>query len=290
MLFPTNTIYINFGGLQQAWESQKTRKLTGSLLISGFLLALFLIELKRLGLLPGPLSHIVPNSHFYAVNFAFTLLLGVEVIGLIFALVHSVANSVGKQLEILSLILLRDSFKEFIYFNEPIIWSDIQESVLHILSDTGGAIVVFLLLGMYYKMQTHQKITSEEQEQKRFVGYKKMVSILLLVTFTVIGLYDFTLFLTNQNPFDFFNTFYTILIFSDILIVLISLQYSSSYHIVFRNSGFALITVLIRLALTSPAYFNVGLALTACLFALGLTYSYNKYAPFISESNNRINK
>lgn len=280
------TMYNVLDSVEETWESQKAKKLIGSLLVAGFLLALILIELKRQGFLSTSLSHVIPDNHFYAVNFSFTLLLGVEVISLIFALVHSVANSVGKQLEILSLILLRDSFKEFIYFDEPIIWSDIQEPVFHILADTGGAITVFLLLGVYYKMQTHRWITQEQQEQRRFVNYKKLVSILLLLTFTTVGGYDFALFILDKNPFDFFNTFYTILIFSDILIVLISLQYSSNYHSVFRNSGFALITVLIRLALTAPAYFNVGLALVACLFALGLTYAYNKYASVISDSKN----
>jgi len=281
------SVYVKFSDLEQIWESRKTRKLIGSLLVFGFLLALFLIELKRQGFLAEKFSHIVPDSHFYAVNFAFTLLLGVEVIGLIFALVQSVANSVGKQLEILSLILLRDSFKEFIYFDEPIIWADIQEPVFHILADTGGAILVFFLLGVYYKMQTHRRITKQEKEQRRFISYKKIVSIILLLSFTGVGIYDFILYILDRNPFDFFNTFYTILIFSDILIVLISLQYSSNYYTVFRYSGFALITVLIRLALTAPPYFNVGLALTACFFAIGLTYSYNKYKPVISQKNSK---
>ena len=77
----------------------------------------------------------------------------------------------------------------------------------------------------------------------------------------------------------------TVLIFADVLMVLISLRYSTTYHIVFRNSGFAVATVLIRLALIAPAPVNALLGIASALFALGLTVAYNTFAPVIrSES------
>ena len=58
---------------------------------------------------------------------------------------------------------------------------------------------------------------------------------------------------------------------TDILIVLISECFHPSFYTVFRNSGFALSTMLIRMALAAPPYFNVLLGIAAALFAILLT-------------------
>jgi hypothetical protein len=75
-----------------------------------------------------------------------------------------------------------------------------------------------------------------------------------------------------------------VLIFTDILVVLVSLRYSSEYRVVFRYSGFAAATVLIRLALTAPPYVNAALGFGAALFALGLTLAYNAFSPVLAPS------
>jgi hypothetical protein len=61
--------------------------------------------------------------------------------------------------------------------------------------------------------------------------------------------------------------------------VLISLRYSASYHVVFRNSGLAVATVLLRLALTAPPPWSGLLGVVALVFALGLTLAYGRIAP-----------
>jgi hypothetical protein len=61
------------------------------------------------------------------------------------------------------------------------------------------------------------------------------------------------------------------------------MRYSSSYHVVFRNSGLAVSTVLLRMGLSAPPYFNVMLGILATLFALGLTLAYNRFAPLLGK-------
>jgi hypothetical protein len=85
----------------------------------------------------------------------------------------------------------------------------------------------------------------------------------------------------------FFNTFYTVLIFSDVLIVLISLRYSATYHVVFRNSGYAAATVMIRLALAGPRYLGTALGVAAALYNLGVAAAYNYVTPAVQESYKR---
>jgi hypothetical protein len=77
--------------------------------------------------------------------------------------------------------------------------------------------------------------------------------------------------ITGTEQTDFLHGFYTILILSDILVVLISQCYQPSFFAVFRNSGFALSTLIIRIALAAPPFYNVLLGLSAALFAILLT-------------------
>ena len=277
-----------FNALEHFWEHKRTKRTAANVLIITFLVALTLIEFCRRGWLPVELAAIMPSSHFYAINIAFSMLLGLEVIGLVFSLANSVSDSVGKQFEILSLILLRQSFEEFIYFNEPLVWVETSKPVLHILSNAGGGLLIFLLLGLYYKLQKHRVITQSSVTTADFIASKKLVSLLLLIIFIGIGITDLSFYLSGQPPFDFFAIFYTALVFSDVLLVLVSLRYSSSYEILFRNSGFAVATVVVRLALTAPPFFNVLLGVGAMVFAIGITFAYNgfkqtdvtKFSPF----------
>lgn len=47
--------------------------------------------------------------------------------------------------------------------------------------------------------------------------------------------------------------------------------FQPGFYAVFRNSGFALSTMIIRIALAAPPFYNVLLAITAAVFAILLT-------------------
>jgi hypothetical protein len=269
-----------FDALEAFWENPRTQRFSANLLIVTFILTLIIIELRRRGFLPDALKSVFPDSHFFAVSIAFTMLLGIEILGLVFSVARSVSESLGKQFEILSLILLRQSFKEFIYFDEPIEWQKVSEPVMHILSDTGGALAIFAMLAFYNRIQLHRPVVMDANERLKFIAAKKLVGLLLLLIFISVGLNDLARSFAGLPTYDFFATFYTILVFSDVLLVLVSLRYSPNYLILFRNSGFAVATVIIRLALTAPAYINVLLGVAAAFFAVGVTIAYNVSSSF----------
>jgi hypothetical protein len=266
-----------FDPLHAFWEHPRTQRTVAGVLAVVFVLGLGLIELNRQGLLPGTLGRLTPTSHFGAVNLAFTLVLVLEVIGFIFALPCSVSKSVGKQLEILALILLRNSFKELIHFGEPIELAGHMDALYRIAADGTGALLIFLALGFYYRVLRHAPTITDPVDRYRFVATKKAVSLVLLVVFVATGGYDLWLMVSGGHPFEFFEAFYTVLIFSDILLVLVSHQYLPAFHAVFRNSGYALSTLLMRLALAAPAYVNAAIGVGAAAFAVVLTLVYNAY-------------
>ena len=85
-----------------------------------FIAALFTIELNRQGWLPQVWATALPSNHFHAISMAFTVVLVLEVVSLVFTLPCSFSRSLGKQFEILALIFMRNAFKELAFFPEPL--------------------------------------------------------------------------------------------------------------------------------------------------------------------------
>ncbi|MBU1247326.1 MAG: hypothetical protein KKB70_01400 [Proteobacteria bacterium] len=275
----TAATYI-FDPLHSFWESDRNQRAVAGVLIAVFLSTLVAIELKRQGLLPVWLDALPTKSHFYAVNVAFSLVLILEVISLIFTVPCSISKSVGKQFEILALILLRGTFKKLIELPEPIDISGHTDVLFTIGADALGAVAIFALLGVFRVMIRQDSGMKKGEMLFRYVAAKKIVALALLGIFIGMGIGMLWDLYTGGDTHDFFGAFYTVLIFSDILLVLIAQRFLPRFRAVFRNSGFALATLLIRLALTAPDYWNVILGVSAPVFAVLLTLVYNQfYAP-----------
>jgi len=279
---PMNRIYhwatYAFDPLHHFWEKDSTQRTVAGILIFVFLAALAVIEMKRQGWISGGAAALIPTNHFLAINLAFTLVLILEVVSLIFTLPCSISKAVGKQFEILALILLRSAFKTLADFPEPIAITGHEEELWILLCDGGGAIAIFALLGAYTMLRRNLDDTlSRGHTLFRFVAAKKLVALVMLVVFLGMGVKNCMLLLSGQHPFHFFKSFYTVLIFSDIMLVLIAQRFLPAFKAVFRNSGFALATLLIRLALTAPPYYNVGIGIASAVFACLLTLVYNTF-------------
>lgn len=261
-----------FDPLHHYWEHERMHRKISVLLVLFFLFSLLAIELKRQGILPPGLAAMVPGNHFYAIQAAFTVVLILEIISLIFTLPCSFSQSVGKQFEILSLILMRNAFKELSNLPEPITFAGNEDAILRILSDGFGALLLFALLGAYYRIQPlHQGDPGKPDDLFSFVAAKKGIALILLGIFLYMGADTIFQALAGREHPDFFHGFYTLLIITDILVVLIAQCFQPSFYSVFRNSGFALSTLIIRLALAAPPYYNVLLGSAAAIFAIAMT-------------------
>jgi hypothetical protein len=271
-----------FDAIEARWEGPGLRRLFAAVLVVGFLGTLVAAEAAQLGWLPAPVRLRVPHGHYVAVELALYLLLAWEVVGLVLGLAQSVANSAGKQFEIFSLILLRHSFEEFARFGEPLAWGEVREAALRIVVNGFGALAIFVVLGLYYAVQPHTPISGDARVRESFVATKKLVALVLLAIFGWLAITT-----GGRQRGSFFESFYTVLVFADVLLVLLPLRYSAAYHVVFRNSGFAVATVLLRLGLTAPPFYNVALGLAAALFALALSVASRRFAPVLREVEER---
>ena len=269
-----------FDWLHSAWERAATQRRVALCILWVYLLSLLGVELKRMGILPPWLAAITPHSHFYAIHLAFTLILGLEVMSLILAIPSSLSQSMGKQFEILTLILLRNAFKELAHLPEPVSVVNDLLPVISIAVSGAGALCVYLCLGLYKRIaRQHLHFIATADLRMRYVMSKKMLALALFVIFLFIGSRDFMHFVKTGEDLKFFETLYTVLIFADIAMVLIAQRYMPAFHAVFRNSGFVIGTLLMRLALSASPVWNPAIGLFAALFVLAVTWGTNYFTP-----------
>ena len=277
MLVDNNAKMLNrltkiFQTIENKWHHPRTMRWTSSMLIVGFVSGLVGAMLSHYNIISADIPF------FFSIDIAFTMLLFFEILGLIFILPKSVADSVGKQFEIFSIILLRSAFKEFGATNAEVTIETLSDPTFYYMYyDAFGALLIFLIIGFYYRVQRHERITDTEDEQVQFIRFKQLLATGILLVFFSIGVHDVYRWIVDGVYHPSIHTFYLFLIFTDILILLYSLRYASRYFNIFRYSSFAFATVLVRLALSSGPVVNVVLGLVSGLFVLGLSVAYNYF-------------
>lgn len=281
--FPFFSRYFDFLSIQ--WERPRTQRFLGLVILAIYLFTLIIVEMGRQSWWPNFLPK-PPYSHFYAIELAFTLILGIEVISLIFVLPDSFSRSMANQFEILTLILLRNAFKELSLLPEPV---EIGMSNLMQLCQIGanglGALLVFICLGIFRKVHSGRHLHIKPELVNNYIMSKKLLACVLLVIFVTIGIRDIIIDLNGGLHAPFFETIYTVLIFADIAMVLIAQRYMPCYYAVFRNSGFVVGTLLMRLSLSAPSLLSSAIAVSAALFVIALAYGVTLFGPDSSNDN-----
>lgn len=265
--------------VHHVWERPRTQRFMAATIFFIFIGALAGIECNREGLLAPALAAVVPTNHFHAINLAFTLILGMEVVSLILSISCSLSRSLGKQFEIMVLILLRNAFKELAYLPEPVNLAMGMEPVYRIAIAATAALAIFICLGFYHHLRSKQNYIKSPQERMLYVISKKLIALTLLGLFFGIAMRDAWSFLTTGHEPPFFETIYTVLIFADITLVLIAQRFMPSFHAVFRNSGFVIATLVMRLSLSATSPWDSIASLFAALYVLGLTWATNRFTP-----------
>ncbi len=259
--------------IEALWENRDFQRRVSSFFAYLFLLSLAFIHLNYMELLPGEMSGLVSKNHLSAVYLVFNLLLLKEILDMLFMIPRSITTTQLKQLKVLSLVLLRESFKHLTEFGETISWPNSVEPVVHVITSATAALLVFVVIYFFSRLGTFRTM-AESEETRCFIAEKKTIALFMLFAFTLVELNDI-ISLTQEAGFNIsVDIFFTIFVFSDILIVLISLRYSMLYVNVFRNSGFAIATVLIRISITAPPYYQEAVGIFSAIFAYSIAFMY----------------
>ena len=252
---------------------------------AGFIIHLVLILLNNKGYVDlsffqGSLF-VNPISAIYT---PFSFILIYEAFLLIYYLPRSFTTSIAKQFEIMSLILIRKIFKDIPDVDLSDNWI-LNENNLQLIYDLTGVLIVFYLIYMFKKLRENLPKLPVHQNLKRFLGYKRLISLLLIPTLIILCVFSFiewygAVFIGGENSpnidYLFFVEFFGILILVDVFILLISFQYTERYSQLVRNTGFIISTILLRLSFNAVGLTSVILLISGIVFGLIILYIYNK--------------
>ena len=250
------------------------------------LLLIAFVDLKWLqfddvsGLLKNPMV---------AIYTPFSFILLYEAYLLVYYLPKSTTKYIGKQYEIITLIIIRRIFKDLYKLEFTNNWFAKKDNVLFTL-DVVAVLILFYLIYVFYKIvdvKAQQKLSVEVE---RFINLKKIIATILVPVFIVLAIYNFSFWLyenfylvgqtevtiKNINKI-FFDEFFTVLILIDVLLLLFSFLHTDKFSQVIRNSGFIISTILIKLSFNIEGILNTIVTVAAVLLGVLILYIHNKY-------------
>jgi len=236
-----------------------------SIAIIGFIIHLLLIGLNNLQLLNLESTSGFFSNPIAAVYTPFSFILIYEVYLLVYYLPKSTTYYIGKQYEIITLVLIRNVFKDLAGLDFTTNWFNVAGD-LQFSYDLAATLLLFFLIYVFYRLNekrnteplTEDKLSAEMQ---RFIKLKKIIAMLLVPLFFIMALNGVgkwiyhSFFSISQLVYSakdinkiFFDEFFTVLILTDVLLLLISFLLTDSFSRVIRNSGFIISTILIKLS------------------------------------------
>lgn len=258
---------------------------------AGFLVHLALVFLART--LPNPpiLLAAVGRNYLAAIYTPFSFILFFEVLMLIAALPESTTQAIAKQYEIVSLIFIRRFFKDIAELDDIGKLTQFTPDVRTIFLDVVAGLLMFLLVTAFLHAGRRRALpdtgTQHSSEVEKFIARKKAIALaltLLLVSLAAHSLFEFSreawnVAYHNAAGMDpntvFYTEVFTVMIFTDVLIVILSLAVSDRYELVFRNAAFVISTILIRFSLTAVRPAGALLALSGMIFGILTLLVYN---------------
>ena len=283
-------IFNNF--LSEHFKEQTERIIIGIAIIS-FVLHLFVIFLVSQHII-----HINSNltkNPISAVYTPFSFILVYEVFLLVFYLPLSISNYIGKQYEIITLIVIRRIFKDIGHMEMSSNWFRLQNDQ-QFTYDLVTALILFFLIQQFYKKLDKQtgenasRTLDESSKINKFIELKKTIAKVLIPVVIALALYSFInwIIASQQSHWDdlttfkninniFFEDFFILLIIIDVILLLFSLFYSNSFQKIIRNSGFVVSTILIKISFSAEGLINNALIVGAVVFGYLILLIHNSY-------------
>jgi hypothetical protein len=235
--------------------------------------------------------HAIPENYYASIYAAFTFILFYEIISMVFALPYSIANSVSKQYEVISLVIVRHIFEYTGDFTHIHSLNEDYMEFGYLAVSIFGSLSIFFLIGVFHKVQLHTEMETTRENLLIFVFLKKILALFLFAVIIWLAFLELTHFIDfllfghsggyvpeiGQFGHQFYKTVFSVMIFVDILLVLITMQYGGSYQLVFRNTGLLISTVLLRVSFGAEMITSIVLVTTAIIIAILSSLIYNMY-------------
>ncbi len=221
-------------------------------------------------------------NYLKAIYTPFSFILVYEVFLLIIILPESMTEFIGKQFEIITLITLRSFFHDIASINmyAPIHINDPE--ILSLGYDLIASLIMFSLTICFHRLHSRHRDHDQQHTLQRFIDLKKSVSVCLVIVLLVTSVYSVTSWasgalpaLLNHADFPdpntfFYLDFFNVMIYADVLLLIISFLYDSSFYTVVRNASFIISTILLRLSLNMERPMNHLVAICAFAFSVAV--------------------
>jgi len=278
---------------------ERIEKIVVRTAIISFILHLLFIAVVDSHLLNSPAFKDLTISPISAIYTPFSIILIYEVYLLVYYLPKSITNYIGKQYEIITLILIRKLFYDLSKLEFSSDWFSI-EGDLKFTIDIIATLVLFTLIFLFYKINAKNKKKGMNltDKTKRYIRLKKIFASLLVPTVAGLALYSLGnwLYEASVDPYAlstsiksinniFFDDFFSILILTDVLLLLFTFLQTDEFSRVIRNSGFIISTVLIKLSFSADGILNAILIVVAVSFGVILLYIYSQYSKIENSEN-----
>ena len=235
-----------------------------------------IIELSIVGtnLFSNPISALYTPFSFILIYEAFLL---------VYYIPRSFTTAVGKQYQIMSLIVIRKIFKDIPLVDLNANWIE-NANNQQLIFDLVGVLIIFFLIYLFKKTKENLPIKPVSEKLDRFIASKKLVSIILLPILFIVCIVSFSNWFNGvfiEQTFNedinnlFFNEFFTIMILADVFILLLSFQYTERYSQLIRNTGFIISTILLRLSFSADGLTSILLIISGIVFGLIILLIYN---------------
>ena len=220
------------------------------------------------------------HSYLKAIYTPFSFILFYEVFLLVIIIPNSISEFIGKQFEVITLITLRSFFHDIADFDLHHSISLHNPVFLSLMYDLAASLTMLGLTILYYKIYHSNVKTDHIKELNQFINIKKTVSLCMIVVLLLLSVTSFSSWLmemvtaikTNQNYPNpntvFYEDFFSIMIFVDVLLLVISFTYHASFFIIFRNASFIITTILLRMSLTIDKPMNYFMIFVGFLFSI----------------------
>lgn len=263
--------------------------------IFSFAIHVGLILLIDFDILPIEKSSKLLTNPIAAIYTPFSFILVYEVYLLVYYLPKSITIYIGKQYEIITLIVIRRIFKDLSNLELSSQWFQIKDD-LQFTYDITATIVLFFLISIFYQLNAKKFEKAERKEEKKsaalqsFIQKKRIIATCLVPFFLILAVYSFGDWIFHsffsikemvsgiKDVNDvFFDIFFTVLILMDVLLLLFSFMNTDQFSKVIRNSGFIISTILIRLSFSVDGLLNTLLIVVAVLFGILILAIHNRY-------------
>ena len=250
------------------------RRLAINLAIIGFLVHLLACVLYKFGYLEFSDTNDFFDSYLDSLYTPFSIILAYEVYELIRAIPESFSNSIGKQFEVISLLVVRDIFKNLAEIDNTNV-NAVDSDVVFIAVEALAFTILFAT-ALYFRKVTHSSGDSGRRDPaiQRFIKQKETLACALALVYVLVAGYSFSTwtfgFVDGDNDLSrtvFFLDFFTWLIVSDIIILLSSYKHITDFLQLARNTGFVLSTVIIRVGIGTPGYTGAVLFILSAVLA-----------------------